>query len=81
MLAAVLAQGETVLATPPASRRSTTWPTASTRWAPRSKAREPRPITIVGVARLHGATHSVIPDRIETGTYAWPRPWPGARCG
>jgi len=26
-------------------------------------------ITIEGVARLHGATHDVIPDRIETGTY------------
>ncbi|MGB8182147.1 MAG: UDP-N-acetylglucosamine 1-carboxyvinyltransferase [Stellaceae bacterium] len=26
-------------------------------------------ITITGVPRLHGATHSVIPDRIETGTY------------
>jgi UDP-N-acetylglucosamine 1-carboxyvinyltransferase len=27
-------------------------------------------ITIEGVARLHGATHAIIPDRIETGTYA-----------
>jgi len=26
-------------------------------------------ITIEGVERLHGATHVVIPDRIETGTY------------
>ncbi len=26
-------------------------------------------ITIEGVERLHGATHEVIPDRIETGTY------------
>ncbi|HKR20508.1 MAG TPA: UDP-N-acetylglucosamine 1-carboxyvinyltransferase [Stellaceae bacterium] len=26
-------------------------------------------ITVTGVSRLHGATHSVIPDRIETGTY------------
>ena len=26
-------------------------------------------ITVTGVPRLHGATHSVIPDRIETGTY------------
>ena len=24
----------------------------------------------VGVSRLHGATHAVMPDRIETGTYA-----------
>jgi UDP-N-acetylglucosamine 1-carboxyvinyltransferase len=27
-------------------------------------------ITIKGVAKLHGARHSVLPDRIETGTYA-----------
>jgi UDP-N-acetylglucosamine 1-carboxyvinyltransferase len=27
-------------------------------------------ITIQGVARLAGATHAVLPDRIETGTYA-----------
>jgi UDP-N-acetylglucosamine 1-carboxyvinyltransferase len=27
-------------------------------------------IVIEGVERLHGATHSVIPDRIEAGTYA-----------
>jgi UDP-N-acetylglucosamine 1-carboxyvinyltransferase len=27
-------------------------------------------ITIEGVAKLHGARHSVLPDRIETGTYA-----------
>ncbi|GAA0561743.1 UDP-N-acetylglucosamine 1-carboxyvinyltransferase [Rhizomicrobium electricum] len=27
-------------------------------------------IVVDGVDRLHGATHSVLPDRIETGTYA-----------
>ena len=27
-------------------------------------------LTIEGVARLHGARHAIIPDRIETGTYA-----------
>ena len=26
-------------------------------------------IVVEGVARLHGATHSIMPDRIETGTY------------
>ncbi|MGX7742014.1 UDP-N-acetylglucosamine 1-carboxyvinyltransferase [Rhodopseudomonas parapalustris] len=34
-----------------------------------SGAGTPR-ITIEGVARLHGARHTVLPDRIETGTYA-----------
>ena len=27
-------------------------------------------IEVVGVSKLHGAHHSVLPDRIETGTYA-----------
>jgi UDP-N-acetylglucosamine 1-carboxyvinyltransferase len=27
-------------------------------------------LTVEGVRRLHAATHSIIPDRIETGTYA-----------
>jgi UDP-N-acetylglucosamine 1-carboxyvinyltransferase len=27
-------------------------------------------ITVEGVAKLHGARHTVLPDRIETGTYA-----------
>ena len=27
-------------------------------------------LTIEGVARLHGAEHTIVPDRIETGTYA-----------
>ena len=32
-------------------------------------------LTIEGVTSLHGATHKVLPDRIETGTYAMPV-WP-----
>src|SRR6202020_2991075 len=27
-------------------------------------------IVVEGVAKLHGARHAVLPDRIETGTYA-----------
>ena len=34
-----------------------------------SGAGTPR-IVVEGVEKLHGATHSVLPDRIETGTYA-----------
>ena len=34
-----------------------------------SGAGTPR-IVIEGVAKLHGARHTVLPDRIETGTYA-----------
>src|SRR3569623_1423326 len=34
-------------------------------------------ITIEGVAKLHGARHAVLPDRIETGTYAKAVEMPG----
>ncbi len=43
--------------------------TACARWARRSRARAPSTITIQGVDRLHGATHRVVTDRIELGTY------------
>jgi UDP-N-acetylglucosamine 1-carboxyvinyltransferase len=36
-------------------------------------------LTIKGVARLNGATHAVIPDRIETGTYALAAAMAGGR--
>jgi UDP-N-acetylglucosamine 1-carboxyvinyltransferase len=36
-------------------------------------------IRVTGVSKLHGATHSVIPDRIEGAPTRWPRPWPAAR--
>ena len=57
-------------ATPRASRKSPISPTASTRWARAFAAREPPTIEIQGVARLNGAHHRVLPDRIEAGTYA-----------
>ena len=56
--------------TPRASPRSPISPSAWSRWACRSRASAPRPLTIDGVERLKAATHAVIPDRIETGTYA-----------
>ena len=57
-------------ATPPASRRSRTSPIASTRWARASTAPARSTIEVTGVARLNGAHHCVLPDRIEAGTYA-----------
>ena len=54
---------------PPASRRSSTAPTCSTRWAPRSPATARPEIRIEGVEELHGAEHRIIPDRIECGTF------------
>src|SRR3569623_106057 len=41
-----------------------------------SGAGTPR-IVIEGVAKLHGARHTVLPDRIETGTYAMAVAMPG----
>jgi len=38
------------------------------RWARRSKARTST-IRIQGVSRLHGTEHTIIPDRIEAGTF------------
>ncbi len=35
-------------------------------------------IEIEGVARLNGARHEVLPDRIETAPTRWPSPWPAA---
>ena len=53
-----------------ASRKSPTSPTASTKWARAFPAPARSRIVVEGVAKLHGARHAVLPDRIETGTYA-----------
>jgi UDP-N-acetylglucosamine 1-carboxyvinyltransferase len=70
MLAAVLARGETVLNN--AAREPEIGDLAdclNKMGAKVSGAGGPT-IRIVGVERLSGATHAVIPDRIETGTFA-----------
>ena len=70
MLAAVLANGVTVLNN--AAREPELEDLAQCLNAMGAKVEGAGTSTIVitGVARLSGATHSVIPDRIETGTYA-----------
>ena len=70
MMAAVLARGRNRAAQrrPRAGGRRT-WPTCSSKWARRSKARAPPTIRIQGVEQLHGAEHTIIPDRIEAGTF------------
>src|ERR1041384_4300269 len=37
---------------------------------PRTPGPGPPPVVVEGVSKLSGARHSVLPDRIETGTYA-----------
>jgi UDP-N-acetylglucosamine 1-carboxyvinyltransferase len=70
LLAAVLAEGETVLEN--AAREPEIGDLADCLNAMGAKvegAGTPT-IRITGVSKLHGATHAVVPDRIEAGSYA-----------
>ncbi|NLH82480.1 MAG: UDP-N-acetylglucosamine 1-carboxyvinyltransferase [Phyllobacteriaceae bacterium] len=70
MMAATLAKGETILEN--AAREPEVEDLASCLIAMGAKIEGAgtSTIRIQGVDRLHGATHRVVPDRIETGTYA-----------
>jgi UDP-N-acetylglucosamine 1-carboxyvinyltransferase len=70
MMAATLAKGETVLEN--AAREPEVVDLADCLIAMGAKIEGAgtSTIRIEGVDRLHGATHRVVPDRIETGTYA-----------
>ena len=70
MMAATLAKGETVLEN--AAREPEVADLADCLIAMGAKIEGAgtSTIRIQGVDRLHGATHRVVPDRIETGTYA-----------
>jgi len=70
MLAAVLAQGVTVLKNAACEPEIGDLANCLNAMGAKVDGADTSTITITGVAKLHGATHSVIPDRIETGTYA-----------
>jgi UDP-N-acetylglucosamine 1-carboxyvinyltransferase len=70
MLAAVLADGDTVLENAAAEPELADLAECLNAMGARVSGAGTRTVHIQGVSRLHGATHSVIPDRIETGTYA-----------
>jgi UDP-N-acetylglucosamine 1-carboxyvinyltransferase len=70
MLAAVLAQGHTVLQNAAAEPELADLADCLNAMGAKVKGAGTRTVEIEGVSRLSGATHSVIPDRIETGTYA-----------
>jgi UDP-N-acetylglucosamine 1-carboxyvinyltransferase len=70
MLAAVLASGETVLSNAACEPEIEDLADCLNKMGARVEGAGTPVIRIMGVARLHGAEHSVIPDRIETGTYA-----------
>ncbi len=70
MLAAVLAKGETVLENAAREPEIDDLALCLNAMGAKVHGAGASTITIEGVGRLRGATHSVIPDRIETGTYA-----------
>jgi UDP-N-acetylglucosamine 1-carboxyvinyltransferase len=70
MLAAVLAKGETVLLNAACEPELGDLADCLNAMGAKVSGAGTSTIMIQGVDRLHGATHSVIADRIETGTYA-----------
>ncbi len=69
MMAATLAEGTTVLCNAAREPEITDLADLLRAMGARIQGAGSDTIRIDGVAKLHGATHRVIPDRIETGTY------------
>ncbi len=70
MLAAVLAKGTTVLKNAAREPEMDDLAQCLNAMGAKVEGAGTSVITITGVPKLHGATHAVIPDRIEMGTYA-----------
>jgi UDP-N-acetylglucosamine 1-carboxyvinyltransferase len=70
LLAAVLAKGETVLENAAAEPEMADLADCLNAMGAKVVGAGTKTIRVQGVDRLHGATHAVMPDRIETGTYA-----------
>ena len=70
LLAAVLARGDSVLENAAAEPEIGDLADCLNKMGAKVSGAGTKTITIEGVDRLHGATHAVLPDRIETGTYA-----------
>jgi len=70
LLAAVLASGQTVLHNAACEPEITDLADCLNAMGGRVEGAGTPTIVVTGVARLNGATHAVVPDRIETGTYA-----------
>ena len=69
MMAAVLAKGQTVLNNSACEPEVTDLAELLVKMGARITGAGTPTITIEGVSELHGATHAIIPDRIETGTF------------
>lgn len=70
LMAAVLAKGETILENAAMEPEVGDLATCLNAMGARISGIGTHTLKIEGVKELHGATHSVLPDRIETGTYA-----------
>ena len=70
MLAAVLADGETVITNAACEPEMVDLADCLNAMGAHVSGAGTSVIHIQGVSRLHGATYAVMPDRIETGTYA-----------
>src|SRR5690348_705335 len=69
LMAASLAEGETLLINAAREPEITDLAECLVAMGARIEGIGTDRLRILGVPRLHGATHSIIPDRIETGTY------------
>lgn len=69
MMAATLAKGETILRNAAREPEIVDQGEALIKMGAKIEGLGTSEIKITGVEKLHGATHSVVPDRIETGTY------------
>ena len=69
MMAAVLAKGETVLRNAAREPEVSDLAELLIKMGARIEGAGTREIRIQGVERLHGAEHTIIPDRIEAGTF------------
>jgi UDP-N-acetylglucosamine 1-carboxyvinyltransferase len=69
MMAATLAKGETILRNAAREPEIVDQGEALIAMGAKIEGLGTPEIKITGVKKLHGATHSVVPDRIETGTY------------
>ncbi len=69
MMAATLAKGRTVIANAAREPEIVDLAICLQRMGARIEGAGSSVITIDGVDKLHGASHDILPDRIETGTY------------
>ena len=70
LMAATLADGQTILANAAREPEISDLAACLVKMGARIDGIGTDRLTIEGVSRLHGAEHTIVPDRIETGTYA-----------